>query len=86
MLTRRLALAMLTRRLALAMLLGTATLLAGGTGQIAPASAVARRSAGASAPDYVPGEVVVTFSLAIVRRYELSSDGAETGIWKARTQ
>ena len=61
MLTRRLALAMLTRRLALAMFLGTATLLAGGAGRIAPASAVARKPAGASAPDYVPGEVVVGY-------------------------
>ena len=44
------------------MLLAAATLLAGGTGRVAPALARARRPAEPAAPDYVPGEVVVGYA------------------------
>jgi serine protease len=54
--------AKLTRRLALAMLLATAMLWAGSGGRVAPARAVARQPARATAPDYVPGEVVVGYA------------------------
>ena len=54
--------AKLTSRLVLATLLTAATLLAGGTARVAPALAVARRPARPSAPDYVPGEVVVGYA------------------------
>jgi serine protease len=52
----------ITSRLLLAMLLAAATLLAGGTGRVAPALAIARRPAAPAAPDYVPGEVVVGYA------------------------
>lgn len=46
----------------LATLLAAATLLAGATTRVAPALAVARRPPQPSAPDYVPGEVVVGYA------------------------
>src|ERR1700733_7006170 len=54
--------AKLTSRLVLATLLTAATLLAGATTRVAPALALARRPAQPSAPDYVPGEVVVGYA------------------------